>query len=165
MKPQRAMDTRCESNEATSQASAIVSTHKNRSTRRLRSLMFAFGDGMFLMLVSVAATALMHLLHQANWNLALTLLCGMLIAMVVQISLALAVAPLLGSIESMVPSMVAAMVSPMAVCLSDVTGIHLDWRMSLALGAGVGAGIFLLIQAYAFACCRRFKGRFMADEV
>ncbi len=126
--------------------------------------MFALGDGLFLMLVSIVATALMHLVHQANWNLAFTLLCGMLAAMVVQVLLALAVAPLLGSIESMVPSMVAAMVSPMAVCAFDVTGIHLDWQMSLALGAGIGASIFLLIQAYAIACCRKFRGQFMADE-
>jgi hypothetical protein len=54
--------------------------------------------------------------------------------------------------------MVAAMVSPMAVCLSDVTGTHLDWRMSLALGAAIGAGIFLVIRAYAYACWKKFNG-------
>ncbi len=159
MKPQRVLDHKTESNETTAQASAIASAHEKRSTRRPRSLMFAFGDGLFLMLVGMAATAAMHLVHQANWNLALTLLCGMLVAMVVQVLLAMAVAPLLGSIESMVPSMVAAMVSPMAVCVFDVTGTHLDWEMSLVLGAGVGAAIFLLIQAFALACWKRFKSQ------
>ena len=124
---------------------------------RLRLAAFAVGDGLFLIAVSVAATAVMHLVHELGWTLSLTLICGMIVAMAVQTLLAMAVAPLLGSIESMVPAMVAAMISPMAVCAADLIGIHLSGWMAAAVGAATGLVVFISIAAYGFKCRARFR--------
>lgn len=118
----------------------------------IRTAIFGCGDCLFLILVSMTATLVMHLVHMSGWYLAFVLLVGMAIAMVIQMLLAMAVAPVLGSIESMVPSMVVAMVVPMLVCLLDLMGIGMSGWGSLSLGAAGGIGIFLLIKSYGHRC-------------
>lgn len=118
----------------------------------LRTAPFVFGDALFLLLVSVVATTLMHLVHELGWNLAFTLICGMAVAMLVQMLLAFGAAPILGSIESMVPSMVVAMISPMAICTLDLFGFQLHWRESVLAGVVVGLIVFGLIQVHGFMC-------------
>jgi hypothetical protein len=137
--------------------------YQKLTKRRLRSLAFAVGDGLFLLLVGAATIAVMHLMHSLHWNLALTLICGMVVAMAVQVILAMSVAPILGSIESMIPSMVVAMISPMIVCALDLVGGHLTLQDSIALGGVVSAGVFLFVESYAFLC-RRFYSRIFSGE-
>ena len=124
----------------------------NSEPNWIRSAIFGCGDCMFLILVSMTATLVMHLVHMSGWRLVFVLLVGMVIAMAIQTVLAMAVAPVLGSIESMVPSMVVAMVIPMLVCLLDLMRIGLSERGSLSLGAAGGIGVFLLIKAYGRRC-------------
>lgn len=112
-----------------------------------RRLAFAVGDLLFLLLVAMVSTAAMHLIHELHWNLAVTLLVGMVVAMAAQTLLALAIAPILGSLESMVPSMLVAMTSPMVVCMLDLDGVSIPWTVSLVLGAGVGGAVYFALRA------------------
>lgn len=122
----------------------------------LRTVLFNCGDCLFLIVVGVVATGIMHLFHHLGWNLVLTLTVGMAAAMFVQMLLARAVAPVLGSIESMVPSMVAAMIIPMAVCLLELAGISMSSSSAVIIGATGGIGIFLLLRLYAVRCRKCF---------
>jgi hypothetical protein len=134
-----------------------------RGESRLQAILFGIGDCLFLVFVGAVTTIGMHLLHELEWNFALTCLIGMLLAMIVQMLLALLVSPVLGSIESMVPSMVLAMVSPMSVCAAHLVGCELGWAACAALGVAFGVGMFLFIQAHGFAyrrsLCRVFPDR------
>ena len=159
MKSRVAVKSRPEAKSSVERVAATEVFGDRPEQRRLRSLVFGLGDGLFQGFVSVVSVVVMHLIHRLGWNLALALLSGMAAAMVIQVLLAKAVAPLLGSIESMIPSMVVAMVSPMAVCTFDLMGFHLHWWELFALGAGIGLAIFLLIEMYGFLCRRRL-GRF-----
>jgi hypothetical protein len=122
------------------------------TTVGLRTVIFNCGDCLFLIMVGVIATGIMHLFHHLGWNIILTLTVGMAAAMFVQMLLARAVAPVLGSIESMVPSMVAAMIIPMTVCLLELTGVSLSSSSAFIVGATGGIGIFLLLRLYAVRC-------------
>lgn len=121
-----------------------------------RTFMFNCGDCLFLIVVGVIATGVMHLVHHLGWHVVLTLAVGMVAAMFVQMLLARAVAPVLGSIESMVPSMVAAMIIPMAVCLLELAGISLNNSSAVMIGATGGIGIFLLLRLYTARCRKCF---------
>ncbi len=121
-------------------------------TARFRSAIFNCGDCLFLIVVGVTATWIMHLVHHLGWHIVFTLLVGMTAAMLVQMLLARAVAPVLGSIESMVPSMVAAMIIPMAVCLLELAGVSLSSSSALISGALGGGVIFILLRLYAVRC-------------
>ena len=160
MEPSRAK--KRESQATTTPGQPVVGGYCDVTKRRWRSLAFAVGDGLFLLLVGVVTTAVMHLMHSLNWNLALTLICGMIVAMAVQVILAMSVAPVLGSIESMIPSMVVAMISPMIVCAFDLAGFHLTLKDAVALGGVVSVGVFLFVEFYAFLCrrlyCRAYSG-------
>lgn len=127
---------------------------------RLRKALFACGDALFLLLVSISATAVMHLIHGLEWGMTISLVSGMIVAMSIQTLLAKFVAPLLGSIESMVPSMVIAMASPMAVCGFALAGIHLDMEKSVEVGVATGAVFFVLMQAYGIRCKRGLRRSF-----
>lgn len=146
---------------ATPRQPVAVAYHKS-TKGRLRSLAFAAGDGLFLLLVGALTTAVMHLTHGLGWGLAITLICGMVVAMAIQVVLAMSVAPVLGSIESMIPSMVVAMISPMVVCAFALVGPHLDLRNSIAFGAALGVGVFLFVEAYAFLCRKSYSRTFPA---
>lgn len=65
----------------------------------------------------------------------------------------------------MVPSMVAAMLIPMAVCALDLIGYSLGGSGALRLGAALGLGIFLFIQAYGWRYRRFLRQAFPKDEV
>lgn len=114
--------------------------------------MFSCGDGAFLIVVGVAGTLAMQLVHRLGWHFALSLLVGMVAAMIIQSLLAMAVAPILGSIESMVPSMLVAMLMPMTVCAFDMIGLELTTLRIVALGSGGGFAGFLLLTAYGCRC-------------
>lgn len=160
MKPGFAFKQDTEVSGAAGQDSAVAAVRSDSSSPRLRTVLFVLGDALFLVLVSVVATAMMHLVHELRWNFAFTLVCGMAVAMVVQVLLAVGVAPILGSIESMVPSMVVAMISPMAVCTLDLLGLQLHWRESVQVGVAVGLIMFLLIEAHGFMCRRWLRRAF-----
>jgi len=138
----------------------MKSIRDNQGQQRLRSIMFGFGDCLFLLLVSTVAIVVMHLIHQLGWNFALTWLAGMAVAMVSQTLLALSVAPILGSIESMTPSMVVAMMSPMMVCTLNLTGYHLSRSGCFGLGAAFGVGMFLFIETYGCVYKRSLRRAF-----
>lgn len=121
-----------------------------------RTFMFNCGDCLFLIVVGVIATGVMHMVHHLGWHMVLTLAVGMVAAMFAQMLLAHAVAPVLGSIESMVPSMVAAMIIPMAVCLLELAGISLNNSSAVIIGATGGIGVFLLLRLYAVRCRKCF---------
>ncbi|MGE0127706.1 MAG: hypothetical protein AB7U82_06475 [Blastocatellales bacterium] len=121
-----------------------------------RTFMFNCGDCLFLIVVGVIATGVMHMVHHLGWHIVLTLAVGMVAAMFAQMLLAHAVAPVLGSIESMVPSMVAAMIIPMAVCLLELAGISLNNSSAVIIGATGGIGVFLLLRLYAVRCRKCF---------
>jgi hypothetical protein len=157
MDPRMAIKNTSEAKSSVERGAATEVFGDRPEQRRLRSLVFSLGDGLFLGFVSVVSVVVMHLIHRLGWNLALALLCGMAVAMVIQVLLAMAVAPLLGSIESMIPSMVVAMISPMAVCAFDLMGVHLHWWELFALGMGTGLAIFLLIEIYGFRCKSRLS--------
>lgn len=130
---------------------------------RFRTVIFNCGDCLFLIVVGVAATWIMHLIHHLGWHLAFTLPLGMAAAMLAQMMLAGFVAPMLGSIESMVPSMVVAMITPMVVCTLDLTGTNLSSSSALLIGAVGGIVIFLLLRLYAAWCrkwlCAEYKSK------
>lgn len=142
------------------QNAAVGAAREDSVGLRLRLALFLFGDALFLLLVSVVATTLMHLVHELGWNLAFTLVCGMAVAMLVQMLLAFGAAPILGSIESMVPSMVVAMISPMSICTLDLFGFQLHWQESVLAGAVVGLIVFGLIQVHGFMCRRWLRRAF-----
>lgn len=133
------------------------------ATARFRALIFNCGDCLFLIVVGVTATWIMHLVHHLGWHVVFTLLAGMTVAMFVQMLLARAVAPVLGSIESMVPSMVAAMIIPMMVCLLELAGVSLSSSSALMIGALGGGVIFILLRLYAIRCrkclCAEYNAR------
>jgi hypothetical protein len=130
---------------------------------RFRAVIFNCGDCLFLIMVGVAATWIMHLIHHLGWHIAFTLPVGMVAAMLAQMLLASFVAPILGSIESMVPSMVVAMIIPMMVCTFDLVGISLNSSSALLIGAGGGIAIFFLLRLYAIWCqkslCAEYKSK------
>lgn len=126
----------------------------NSEPNWIRRTIFGCGDCLFLIIVSMTATLVMHLVHMSGWRLIFVLLVGMVMAMAIQTLLAMAVAPVLGSIESMVPSMIVAMAIPMLVCLLDLMRIGLSERGSMSLGAIGGISVFLLIKAYGRRCRR-----------
>ena len=138
----------------------MESIRDNQGQQRLRSIMFGFGDCLFLLLVSTVATMAMHFIHQLGWNFAFIWLAGMAVAMVIQTLLALSVAPVLGSIESMVPSMVLAMVSPMSVCTLHLMGYDLSRSGCFGLGATFGVGMFLFIETYGCVYKRSLRRAF-----
>lgn len=119
---------------------------------RFRAVIFNCGDCLFLIVVGVAATWIMHLIHHLGWHIAFTLPVGMVAAMLAQMLLASFVAPVLGSIESMVPSMVVAMIIPMVVCTLELAGVSLNSSVALLIGAGGGIVIFFLLRLYAIWC-------------
>ena len=161
MKPGLAVkQTTTENSGAAGQNAAVRAAREDSKRLWLRTALFVFGDALFLLLVSVVATILMHLVHELGWNLAFTLICGMAVAMLVQMLLAFGAAPILGSIESMVPSMVVAMISPMAVCTLDLLGFQLHWRESVQVGVLVGLIVFGLIEVYGFVCRRWLRRAF-----
>lgn len=121
-----------------------------------RTAIFNCGDCLFLIVVGVIATGVMHMVHHLGWYMVLTLAVGMVAAMFAQMLLAHAVAPVLGSIESMVPSMIAAMIIPMAVCLLELAGISLNNSSAVIIGATGGIGVFLLLRLYAVRCRKCF---------
>lgn len=121
-----------------------------------RTAIFNCGDCLFLIVVGVVATGVMHMVHHLGWHRVLTLAVGMVAAMFVQMLLARAVAPVLGSIESMVPSMIAAMIIPMTVCLLELAGISLNSSSAVIIGATGGIGVFLLLRLYAVRCRKCF---------
>lgn len=117
-----------------------------------RGIFFFVVDFVFLVLVSIAATLAMHMIHMFEWSFVLTSLIGMAAAMLVQTVMAFAAAPLLGSIETMVPSMIVAMLSPMSICLLHLFGCESTWMMAAATGSGFAIGTFALIRLYARSC-------------
>lgn len=139
---------------------SIESVIESRWQKKRRALIFSCGDGLFLILVGVAASLIMDLVHglimnfvdSRIWHLVLSLVVGMSFAAIVQTLLAFCVAPILGSIESKVPSMVAAMIIPMFICLLALVGINESLSGASALGAVGGIGIFILIQAFGYKC-------------
>ena len=145
---------------AASQNIALRAAREDSRRLWLQTAPFVFGDAFFLLLVSVVAITLMHLVHELGWNLAFTLICGMAVAMLVQMLLAFGAAPILGSIESMVPSMVVAMISPMAVCTLDLFGFQLHWQESIQVGVLVGLIMFGLIEVLGFMCRRWLRRAF-----
>lgn len=128
---------------------------------RFRTAIFHCGDCLFLIVVGIVATWIMHLIHHLGWHLIFTLPVGMAAAMLAQMLLAGFVAPILGSIESMVPSMIVAMILPMVVCTLDLTGVNLSSSSALLIGAVGGGVIFLLLRLYANWCrkwlCAEYK--------
>ena len=148
LRPSFAFKKVTEANGAAACDTALAYVRDDGKRPRLRTALFVFGDVLFLLLVSVVATTLMHLVHELGWNLAFTLICGMAVAMLIQMLLAFGAAPILGSIESMVPSMVVAMISPMAVCTLDVLGFQLHWRESAQVGVVIGLIMFGLRSAF-----------------
>lgn len=160
MKPGFAFKRATDMSGAAGQDSSAAPVRTNSSRQPLRTALFVLGDALFLLLVSAVATAVMHLVHELGWNLALTLICGMAVAMLVQMLVAFGAAPILGSIESMVPSMVVAMISPMAVCTLDLFGFQLHWRESVLVGVVVGLIAFGLIEAHGFLSRRWLRRAF-----
>ena len=160
MKTGLAVKKATEARGTTSQNTAVRAAREDSKSLWLRTALFVFGDALFLLLVSVVATTLMHLVHELGWNLAFTLICGMAVAMLVQMLLAFGAAPILGSIESMVPSMVVAMISPMAVCTLDLLGFQLHWWESVEVAMAIGLIMFLLIGAHGFLCRRWLRRAF-----
>lgn len=160
MKPSFAFKEATKVSGAASQNTAVRAARETGRRLWLRTALFVFGDALFLLLVSVVATTLMHLVHELGWNLAFTLICGMAVAMLVQMLLAFGVAPILGSIESMVPSMLVAMISPMVVCTLDLFGFQLHWREAVLVGVVVGLIVFGLIGAHGFMCRRWLRRAF-----
>lgn len=137
---------------AMAQMGSLRASHESHR----RELLFNCGDCLFLILVGVAASLAMHLIHMLGWHLALTLVVGMTVTMTIQMVLALAVAPILGSIESMVPSMIVAMIIPMMVCLLDLMGINVSRSGDLVLGVAGGISGFVLLKAYGYRCRKCF---------
>lgn len=133
------------------------------ATARFRAVIFYCGDCLFLIVVGVTTTWIMHMVHHLGWHVVFTLLAGMTVAMFVQMLLARAIAPVLGSIESMVPSMVAAMIIPMAICLLELAGVSLSSSSALIIGALGGGVIFILLRLYAVRCrkclCAEYNAR------
>ena len=160
MKPGFAFKRATEVSRAAGQDSAAAAVRTDSGRPQLRRGLFVLGDVLFLLLVSVVATAAMHVVHELGWNVAFTLICGMAVAMLVQMLLAFGAAPILGSIESMVPSMVVAMISPMAVCTLDLLGFQLHWRGAIEAGMAIGLIMFLLIRAHGFMCRRWLRTAF-----
>lgn len=152
---------------------SIESVNKRQWQKERRALIFSCGDGLFLILVGVAASLIMYLVHglimnfvdSRVWHLVLSLVVGMSFAAIVQTFLALGVAPILGSIESKVPSMVAAMSIPMFICLLALVGINVSLSGASALGAVGGIGIFILIQAFGYRCRKSLGCGFSQKEV
>lgn len=142
------------------QVRSIESVNESHWQQERRALIFSCGDGLFLILVGVAANLMMYLVHSLMmhlvysriWHLVLSLVVGMSLAMIIQTLLAFGVAPILGSIESIVPSMVVAMIIPMVICLLALAGINVSRSGAVALGAAGGIGIFILIKAYGCRC-------------
>lgn len=128
---------------------------------RFRTILFNCGDCLFLIIVGVAATWIMHLAHHLGWDFVFILPVGMSAAMLAQMFLASLVAPVLGSIESMVPSMVVAMIVPMAVCTLELTRVSLSSSSALLIGALGGIVFFFLLRLYAIWCrkclCAEYK--------
>ena len=58
-----------------------------------RTAIFNCGDCLFLIVVGLVATGVMHMVHHLGWHMVLTLAVGMVAAMFVQMLLAHAVAP------------------------------------------------------------------------
>lgn len=85
MKPGFAFKRATEVSGAAVQDSAAAAVRTDSSRPQLRRGLFVLGDVLFLLLVSVVATAAMHVVHELGWNLAFTLICGMAGAMLVQI--------------------------------------------------------------------------------
>jgi ABC-type multidrug transport system permease subunit len=139
---------------------SIESVNESHWQKKRRALIFSCGDGLFLILVGVAASLIMYLVHALMmnlvysrvWHLVLSLVVGMSFAAIVQTLLAFGVAPILGSIESKVPSMVAAMIIPMFTCLLALVGINVSRSGASALGAAGGISTFILIQAFGYSC-------------
>lgn len=117
-----------------------------------RAIFFFVVDFVFLVLVSIAATLVMHMIHMFEWSFVPMSLTGMIAAMLVQTVMAFAAAPLLGSIETMVPSMIVAMLSPMSICLLHLFGCESTWMMAVVTGSGFAIGTFALIRLYARSC-------------
>ena len=146
--------------ESTAKVRSKEAVRSGQQQKRLRLLMFIFGDGLFLILLGVAASLTMYLVHSLMtylfdsrvWILVLSLVFGMSLAMIFQNLLAFAVAPILGSIESMVPSMVVAIIVPVLFCSLALVGINVNRSGAVALGAAGGISIFIFIKAYAWRC-------------
>ena len=119
---------------------------------RLHSILFSFGDCVFLLVIGAVAAMAMRLIASLTWNAVLTWIVGMALAMLTQTILAFAAAPLLGSIETMVPSMVLAMLCPMALDLLEMIGTDLGWSWSIGFGAGLGLAMFLFVEIYGVRC-------------
>lgn len=119
-----------------------------------RGIFFFLVDFVFLVLVSIAATLVMHMIHMFEWSFVPTSLIGMIAAMLVQTVMAFAAAPLLGSIETMVPSMIVAMLSPMSICLLHLFGCESTWMMAVVAGSGFAIATFAVIQLYARSYAR-----------
>lgn len=149
----------------------IESVNESYWQKERRTLIFSCGDGLFLILVGVAASLMMYLVHSLMmhlvysrvWHLVLSLVVGMSLAMITQTLLSLGVAPILGSIESIVPSMVAAMIIPMVICLLALVGINVSRSGALALGAAGGISIYILIKAYACRCRKSLCCAFLRE--
>jgi len=129
---------------------------RTRVSRAVTAVYF-FGDGLFLVVVSVTATVVMHMVHKAGWGFLPECATGMILAMLVGMLMALAAAPLLGSIESMAPSMVASMLSPMAVCVLHLLGWKPAEEVCIALGVVFGVGMFAFVQVYGAHCRAIFR--------
>ena len=128
---------------------------------RWRSAAFAIGDGIFLTLIGAATTAAMHMMHELGWSFVPACLVGMAVAMIGQTLLSWFAAPLLGSIESMAPSMVVGMLAPMSVCTLHLLGCQPGPWSCIALGATLGAGMFLFVQWYGAAYRRSLRRVFL----
>jgi len=120
-----------------------------RTSRVGPASLFLVTDLVFLILVGVAATLTMHLIHQLGWAFIPMCVTGMIAAMLVQTLMAFAAAPLLGSIESMVPSMIVGMVSPMTICVLHLFGCESTWALAAAIGSAFAVVTFTFIQLYA----------------
>lgn len=122
-----------------------------------RSRLFFVADFVFLVLAGVAATLMMHLIHQLEWPFLPTCIVGMVAAMFIQTLMAFGAAPLLGSIESMVPSMIVGMTSPMTICVLHLFGCESTWVMATVVGSAFAIATFALIQRYARSCSARLS--------
>lgn len=119
-----------------------------RSPHRLRTAVFALGDGAFLVLIGGVSGLIAETVW--GWGLPgfLGMLIGMGLAMVVQTILSLLIAPLLGSIESMAPSMIVAMAVPMILDVLRMAGGAPDRGRILGCGAVAGAAMFVFLAVY-----------------
>ena len=125
-------------------------------------MLFALGDALFLMVVGSASNSAMHLVHDFEWNMGMTLVLGMAAAMGVQMVLATLAAPVLGSIESMVPSMIVGMLSPMQLCVVELLGYHVTRATGVLAGAAFGLATFTVLRLWGQrrgrSLCQTFSG-------